>query len=180
MEHMDSFAAVFEGVVAEIRAKFKDASEHAGIIESFQAFVAAVDWTEPWLMGVLAFEVLLLAAVLLFRKNEHFQTVVFLSAACTIYMAQKCNSFLARHWEKFAGQPYFDKDGIFISAVLSGPLVFIMFVQLVNFLVQTSKMLVQMKTKELKYKARQRAKQAQGDKATPKPGGQSRETAKSK
>lgn len=40
----DGLAGVMEEAMKEIMAKFKEASKHAGIWESLQAFAAAVDW----------------------------------------------------------------------------------------------------------------------------------------
>lgn len=40
----DALSGALEGVMKEIRYKMKEASQHAGIWESLQAFAAAVDW----------------------------------------------------------------------------------------------------------------------------------------
>lgn len=53
-------------------------------------------------------------------------------AAGMVYNAQRLNKLLGEHWRSFAGQPYFDDQGVFISAVVSAPLLFTMFVQLVR------------------------------------------------
>ena len=90
---------------------------------------------------------------------------------------------LAQHWKRFAKQPYFDKHGIFFSAIVSTPMLLTMFFLLVrtpvssvdgrlskasvifqelvqvNYLASASSLLVKMKRKELRYKARQRARQ---------------------
>lgn len=42
---MEGLADAVEEVFREIRTKVKEASQHAGIIESIRAFIAAVDWT---------------------------------------------------------------------------------------------------------------------------------------
>jgi hypothetical protein len=52
-------------------------------------------------------------------------------AASVVYNAQRLNSYLAQHWQAFARQPYFDEQGVFISAVVSAPLLLTMFMQLV-------------------------------------------------
>ena len=49
-----------------------------------------------------------------------------------MYNAQRINGYLHRHWAAFAQQPYFDEQGVFISALMSGPLLAIMLVQLVS------------------------------------------------
>ena len=53
-----------------------------------------------------------------------------------VYNAQRLNKLLAEHWRSFAGQPYFDEQGVFISAVVSAPLLLTMFVQLVCAVLQ--------------------------------------------
>ena len=49
-----------------------------------------------------------------------------------VYFSERLNRALGRHWKSFAGQPYFDKHGIFISAILSAPLVADMVIILVR------------------------------------------------
>ena len=58
------------------------------------------------------------------------------TTAGTVYNAQRLNKLLAQHWRSFAGQPYFDEQGVFISAVVSTPLLLTMFVQLVRAALQ--------------------------------------------
>ncbi|KAJ0086934.1 hypothetical protein Patl1_07863 [Pistacia atlantica] len=43
-------------------------------------FFHAINWKEPWLMGLMAFHVLLLIAVIFSRKNVNFQMCLFLMA----------------------------------------------------------------------------------------------------
>ncbi|KAF8719668.1 hypothetical protein HU200_024412 [Digitaria exilis] len=49
-----------------------------------------------------------------------------------VYMAEKINRYLGEHWKSFAGQNYFDRPGVFISVVWSGPLIFISIVSVVS------------------------------------------------
>ena len=51
-----------------------------------------------------------------------------------VYLAERLNAFGASNWQRFAGQNYFDSNGVFVSTVLSTPLVFDMFVILVRTL----------------------------------------------
>ena len=53
-------------------------------------------------------------------------------AVLAVYSSERLNRALAQNWQTFAGQPYFDENGIFISAVLSAPLVLDMLVILVR------------------------------------------------
>ena len=58
--------------------------------------------------------------------------MLYLAAVVLVYTSERLNKILGRHWQSFASQPYFDKNGIFISAVLSAPLVLDMLVILVS------------------------------------------------
>jgi hypothetical protein len=49
-----------------------------------------------------------------------------------VYLAQKINIYLAEHWKSFASRNYFDRAGVFISVVWSGPLIFISIVSVVS------------------------------------------------
>lgn len=53
-------------------------------------------------------------------------------AAALIYCGERLNALLAENWKSFAKQPYFDKAGIFFSAVVSVPWLLAMFVLLVS------------------------------------------------
>ena len=49
-----------------------------------------------------------------------------------IYGAERLNALAHAHWRVFSGQDYFDDRGVFASALLSAPLLLIMFVVLVR------------------------------------------------
>lgn len=79
-----------------------------------------------------------------------------------VYNAETINEIAAVHWRKFARQDYFQAQGLFISVFLSLPLLFTMLVILINYMVEMTSLLIQMKRKELIHKARQ-AKAKQND-----------------
>ena len=61
-----------------------------------------------------------------------------------VYNAERLNGIAQQHWEKFAGQPYFDSHGVFTSAVLSAPLLLDMLIILVSSaLLQPARLLFQ-------------------------------------
>uniref|UniRef100_A0A7S1T5J4 Transmembrane protein 18 n=1 Tax=Tetraselmis chuii TaxID=63592 RepID=A0A7S1T5J4_9CHLO len=159
----EAMKGAFEALTKDIREKLREAQAESGLVEDFMQFAHAVDWTEAWLMGLLGAEVVLFLAVLLFRKNTTFQGAAFFFCAGVVKFSERINSYLATQWEKFATQPYFDTRGVFISAVMSAPLILIMFVILINYLLASVNLLVKMKRKELQYKARQRAKEDGGE-----------------
>lgn len=45
MEGLAGLGDAVDGVMAQIRQKFKAASQQEGMLDSFKAFLAAVDWT---------------------------------------------------------------------------------------------------------------------------------------
>ncbi|KAK2078442.1 hypothetical protein QBZ16_003282 [Prototheca wickerhamii] len=153
------FGEIRDAVKADIKAKLGALNNGPGVIESFTAFVHAVDWkNERWLQGLLGVQACLFLSAILLRRVPAAQAGLFFLAAGIVYFAERINDLAARHWQSFATQDYFDAHGIFYSAVVSAPLLATMFVILINYLVTTSSLLVQMKKKELLYKARQKQK----------------------
>ncbi len=75
-----------------------------------------------------------------------------------VFNAERINSLAARHWQSFATQNYFQSLGVFTSALLSAPLLLTMFTILINYLMEMVHLMVEMKRKELIYKAKQRGK----------------------
>ncbi|DBA85328.1 TPA: hypothetical protein ACH3X2_006016 [Trebouxia sp. C0005] len=159
MNVLQEASNVLDQLLVDVRSKFADSQHQQGVLDAFRAFSSAVNWQESWLIAVLSIQTLLFCSVLLFRRNTSYLTGVFVVAMLLVYTSERLNRVLGQHWRSFAGQPYFDKNGIFISAVLSAPLVLDMLVILVCYLLSLSRMLVAMKRQELRHKARQRANQ---------------------
>lgn len=108
-----------------------------------------------------------------------------------IYCAKYLNVYLEQNWSSFSRQPYFDASGLFISVVLSAPLLVINMVIVVssyflkvpgsiltqhtfsltphlpptqvNHLIVLSGLVVQVKRAQLKHKAREAAREAKKD-----------------
>eukprot|EP00887_Chlorella_sp_A99_P003187 scaffold9.g3187.t1 len=164
--HLDAAQAAMgeavELVMADIRAKYKELTGGPGVIEGVKAFAAAVDWSERWIVGLLAAHALLLLVVLARLRSKAVQGAAFFLCGGTIFFAERINRLAGQHWRRFSRHNYFDPQGIFTSALLSVPLLLIMFVVLVNYLVQTSALLVRMKRRELAYRARQQQRAAEG------------------
>ena len=47
-------------------------------------------------------------------------------------MAERANRLGKRHWQRFSRQNYFDDSGVFMSVLVSGPLLLVMFIVLVG------------------------------------------------
>lgn len=151
---MDQMASIVEGVTESLRQQFAEFKQQGGLLDPILAFVHAVDWKEPWLIGLISFHLLLVILVIATRKQGNTQAVLFFGCLVSVYFAERLNAILLRNWSSFAGQPYFDSHGVFISTVWSGPLLLISTLILVNSMVTLTRMLVKWKRAELKHKAR--------------------------
>ncbi|XP_073135235.1 uncharacterized protein [Henckelia pumila] len=146
--HMDQMADLVEKLTAELRSGLKPA------YENFMGFFHAINWKEPWLICLVSFHVFLLLLTFLSRKNINFQMCLFLLALGGVYLAERLNHFLAGNWKSFAGQNYFDPQGLFLSVLWSGPLLVIAVLILVNTLFSMCHLIVRWKRAELRHRAR--------------------------
>ncbi|KAK6115537.1 hypothetical protein DH2020_007806 [Rehmannia glutinosa] len=146
--HMDQMADLVEKLTAELRSGLNPA------YENFMGFFHAIDWKEPWLICLISFHVSLLLVAFLSRKNINFQMCLFLLALGGVYLAERLNQLLAGNWKSFAGQNYFDPNGLFLSVLWSGPLLVIAIIILVNTLFSLCYLIVRWKKAELKHRAR--------------------------
>ncbi|KAI5075643.1 hypothetical protein GOP47_0009719 [Adiantum capillus-veneris] len=152
---MDQIAALIEEVTAEIRKQWVTSSPGTpSVKDSLLAFFNAVDWTEPWLISLLCFHLVVLFITIKTRKNNNIQTGIFFAALFCVYMAERLNRWLSHRWTSFARQPYFDHHGVFMSSVWSGPLLLLACIILVNGLLSLSSLIIKWKRAELRHRAR--------------------------
>ncbi|GLJ24304.1 hypothetical protein SUGI_0463700 [Cryptomeria japonica] len=151
--HMDQVADLFEGLSAELRKQWNAGPQGGKFVDPVLAFVHAVDWTEPWLITLIVFHIILLILAITTRKSSNFQMGLFLGALAGVYFAETINYHLSRNWKKFAGQNYFDPHGVFLSNMWSGPLLVISTIILINTLITLSQLIVKWKKAELKHRA---------------------------
>ncbi|KAJ8643019.1 hypothetical protein MRB53_004767 [Persea americana] len=147
-DHMDLMTDMLEKITTEFRSGFRPA------LDNLIGFFHAIDWKEPWLIGLISFHVLLLLTVVMTRRNLNFQMCLFLMALTGVYLAERINTVLANNWKNFAGQNYFDPHGIFLSVLWSGPLLLISIMILINTLFSLCQLIVKWKRAELRHKAR--------------------------
>uniref|UniRef100_A0A7N0RDY8 Transmembrane protein 18 n=1 Tax=Kalanchoe fedtschenkoi TaxID=63787 RepID=A0A7N0RDY8_KALFE len=147
-DHVNQMADLLQQFTAEFRSGLRPA------YDNFIGFFHAIDWKEPWLQCLMSFHVILLLVILFSRKHTNFQMCLFLLALSGVYFAESINAILSRNWKSFATQNYFDRQGIFLSALWSGPLlmnaVLILIITLVSLCIQ----MVKWKKAELRHKAR--------------------------
>ncbi|PSC68459.1 Transmembrane 18 isoform B [Micractinium conductrix] len=168
-EVREQLAGAMDVVLDDLRQKWRELSGGPSVTEGLKRFVAAVDWSERWIQGLLAFHCLLLIFVVAFRRLPGVHAAVFFGIMPVVYFAERINALAATHWRSFSSQNYFDSQGIFTSALLSAPLLFIMLLILFHYLFATSALLIRMKRKELEYKAREAARQARGERRAAQP-----------
>ncbi|KAK3722096.1 hypothetical protein QZH41_019839 [Actinostola sp. cb2023] len=126
-------------------------------IKGFLDFYKAINWRETWLTGLMTFHVLTFISVLLTRNHTNVQAVIFIFLLCIVLAAEQLNALGEKHWRKFSKEQYFDSNGIFITAVLSGPVLFNCFVMVVLWLWTTSKMMIVVGRGRLRDKRKQMA-----------------------
>ncbi|KMZ70682.1 Transmembrane protein 18 [Zostera marina] len=147
-EHIDVVSEIFDNFSTGIRSGFQPA------YVNFLGFFHAIDWKEPWLIGLLSFHFLLLLTVIFSRKNVNFQAFLSFFSFSAVYLAERINRFLGVRWKMFARQNYFDSHGLFISTLWSGPLLIILMIIVVNTLVTSCKLIIQWKRAELRHRAK--------------------------
>ncbi|PWZ18652.1 Transmembrane protein 18 [Zea mays] len=146
--HLDQVAGLVQALSSELRRGIGPAADN------LRAFIRAVDWTEPWLMCLMAFHVVLLLTAVGFRRNANFQLFLLFLAYSGVYLAEKMNRYLGENWKSFTSRNYFDRSGVFISVVWSGPLIVISIVSVISSLVVLCRLMVKWKRAELRHRAR--------------------------
>nr|ACO11223.1 Transmembrane protein 18 [Caligus rogercresseyi] len=104
-----------------------------------------LDWSEPWLFGVLASYILLGLLILKTRFENGIQLFVFVILLMVVYVSEDINEYLARNHKLFTRYQYFDSSGTFISLFMSLPLLFFCTLILSNWLVHSSRLLSKMR-----------------------------------
>ncbi|AQK86357.1 Transmembrane protein 18 [Zea mays] len=146
--HLDQVAGLVQALSSELRRGIGPAADN------LRAFIRAVDWTEPWLMCLMAFHVVLLLTAVGFRRNANFQLFLLFLAYSGVYLAEKMNRYLGENWKSFTSRNYFDRSGVFISVVWSGPLIVISIVSVISSLIALCRLMVKWKRAELRHRAR--------------------------
>ncbi|XP_005914597.1 transmembrane protein 18 isoform X2 [Haplochromis burtoni] len=122
-------------------------------ITSLWTFFMSVQWSEPWLIGLLVFHAVCLFLTLLTCKYYRAQICHFLLVVGLVYSAEYLNELAARNWRFFSNFQYFDSKGMFISLVFSIPLLLNAVIIMV-WVYRTFSTMTELKTLQLKRKAR--------------------------
>lgn len=132
-------------------------------MEHFDAFRSAINWSEKFIIGLICFQIVVfLLCFFISRKDRGVTPRVCLLVFIGVVVRSEewLNEQGAKHWEQFATQDYFDKRGIFIGLMLSGPLLLDSLMMLIYFMMEASTLLIKVKRNEFK----QRPKKKKGEK----------------
>ncbi|CAJ1078417.1 transmembrane protein 18 [Xyrichtys novacula] len=128
-------------------------------ITSLWTFLISVQWSEPWLTGLLVFHVVCLFLTVVTCRFYRAQICHFVLMAALVYSAEYLNEFAAINWRSFSEFQYFDSKGMFLSLVYSIPLLLNMVIIVVVWIYRTFSTMSELKTLQLKRKARREKKE---------------------
>ena len=124
-------------------------------MENIEAFRSAINWTEPFILGVVAFQIVMfIIALMISRQNVGLgpRLSVMIFIALVVRTAERWNALCAQHWEQIATQNYFDKNGVFVAVVVCCPLLLDCLIMLLMFVREAAGLLVKVKTNEMRRK----------------------------
>jgi transmembrane protein 18 len=134
--------------------------DQLSLFQHFEAFRHAITWSEWFILLILLLQLsmLILTCFACRRKSSlSVRIFVMMLIAALVRSAEFLNQLGSVHWKKFATQNYFDKHGVFLSIMLSAPLLLDSFALVIAFLREASQLLVIVKTNQIKLKRRQEA-----------------------
>ncbi|KAH8266291.1 hypothetical protein KR038_008852 [Drosophila bunnanda] len=135
-------------------------------VTGYLTFLLSIDWTDPWLIGLVLMHVLTTTIALLSRNNTNFQVFLFLILLLAVYFTESINEYAAQNWSSFSKQQYFDSNGLFISTVFSIPILLNCMLLIGTWLYNSTQLMVTLKTAQLRERARQ-GRQNQEDTSIP-------------
>ncbi|XP_026174959.1 transmembrane protein 18 [Mastacembelus armatus] len=123
-------------------------------ITSIWTFLMSVQWSEPWLIGLLVFHGVCLSLTVVTFRYYRAQICHFLLMVGLVYTAEYLNELAAMNWRSFSKFQYFDSKGMFISLVYSIPLLLNTVIIVMVWVYRTFSTMTELKTLQLKRKAR--------------------------
>jgi transmembrane protein 18 len=124
-------------------------------MDHFHAFRSAITWNEPIILGLLVFQVVMFGLCMYVSRRDRSlapRVVMLVLIGVLVRSAEYLNHWASQNWETFATQDYFDKRGVFVAIMVSGPLLLDSFVMLFFFVSEAGSLLVQVKKEEIKRK----------------------------
>ncbi|XP_013396797.1 transmembrane protein 18 [Lingula anatina] len=123
-------------------------------ITGIWSYLLTIDWTETWILCLLGFHLLCYTLIYITRRTGAAQAVLFVFMLMVVYFSENINEKAAEHWRLFSKQQYFDSNGLFISLLLSTPLLLGCMAIVMLWLWEVSQLMVSLKTKQIQRQAK--------------------------
>ncbi|XP_039603656.1 transmembrane protein 18 [Polypterus senegalus] len=136
----------------------EDAIKHLRIT-SIWTFLFSIEWSEPWLIGLLIGHILCLFVTLVTFRFYRLQILHFLILVGLVYSAEYINEFAAMNWRSFSKYQYFDSNGMFISLIFSVPLLLNTVAIVTVWVYRTFTAMTDLKALQIKRKASKQKKE---------------------
>ncbi|XP_022343614.2 transmembrane protein 18-like [Crassostrea virginica] len=131
-------------------------------VNGFFTYIATIDWTEKWLIGLMMFHITCFFLIIVTRRSGFLQAIIFVTLLLSVYFAENLNELAANNWQTFSKEQYFDSNGLFFSTVYSTPVLFncllLLFIWMSNLGAAVSDM------RKMKMNAKKRAEEKRKEK----------------
>ncbi|XP_075717271.1 transmembrane protein 18 [Rhinoderma darwinii] len=111
-----------------------------------------IDWSEPWIIGLLGFHLLCFILTCISFKCYKFQIALFLLMVGLVSCAEYINEIAALNSKLYSRQQYFDSSGMFISLCFSAPLLCNTIIIVVHWVYKTLSVMTELKALQNKKK----------------------------
>jgi len=123
-------------------------------IDSIYKFLAHIDWSEPFLQGLIIFHIFSTVIILSTRRRVWIQGFLFTFLLVSISLTERANEWLATNFKLYSKLQYFDSQGMFISLTYSAPVLVNCVIILINWFFISGDMLVRVKQKQLEVESK--------------------------
>jgi len=123
-------------------------------IDSIYKFLAHIDWSEPFLQGLIIFHIVSTVTILATRRRVWIQGFLFTLLLVSISLTERANEWLATNFKLYSKLQYFDSQGMFISLTYSAPVLVNCVIILINWFFISGDMLVRVKQKQMEVESK--------------------------
>jgi transmembrane protein 18 len=135
-----------------------------GVFDGVKAFIDAVDWTEPFFLYVLAFQVIVIVGSIVFSYGSTNRTAIAMLFLMVLVLSARPLNTLGSEYFKdlFVDDKtnYFDDNGMFIGAVFVAPLLLTTFLLQLKLFGALFTMMVRVKRAKLREEQQPKKKES--------------------
>ncbi|KAI8094877.1 transmembrane protein 18-domain-containing protein [Gilbertella persicaria] len=147
---------ILNNLLSSIQAELHNEAMLGSYTDQTVAFFKAVNWTQPWILGLLGCHMMCFLIAIHYRHCHDQLVIYFFSLLGLAALTQPLNQLGINYGNQFLDQAYFDPSGVFIVSVYSFPLIFNGFVTLIFILKAVVSIMIQTKRVQLKNKINKR------------------------